>query len=375
MYRRTPYFLRPRPPRDWRYFVGGFGRTLIVIGLMMFAFVAYQLWGTGIQTARAQRVLKREFNAQLATTTTSTTTVATTTSVPTTSGTTNSSATTTTAPVSFSPNAREGAPIARMLIPRIDVDYLVVQGVQPRDLQKGPGHFPETPLPGQFGNAAIACHRTTYGAPCYDLDHLAAGDRIEFTTLTGNYVYEVTDQVVVSPKDYADVIPTRDQAKATLSLATCTPIGTSKNRLVVHAVLKPELSGQVFIPAASTSSTSTTPGTSIPGTSTAGSTTPPTASTLPPDSAPGTTTPAGGVTDSSASTGDAAFSQGWFSNRHALDQAVLWLGILSVVVVGAYRIGRARRRLWVCFAVGTVPFFVVLYFFFENLNLLLPGSI
>ncbi len=52
---------RPKPPKDWHYWVGGTGRVLITIGLLMFAFVAYQLWGTGIQTARAQDRLDRQF--------------------------------------------------------------------------------------------------------------------------------------------------------------------------------------------------------------------------------------------------------------------------------------------------------------------------
>ena len=46
--RRTPHFQRPKPPHDWRWVVGGIGKVLIVLGLMMFAFVGYQLWGTGI---------------------------------------------------------------------------------------------------------------------------------------------------------------------------------------------------------------------------------------------------------------------------------------------------------------------------------------
>src|SRR3954453_14472434 len=56
---------RPNPPHDWRWVVDGIGRTLIGLGLMMFAFVAYQLWGTGIQTAQAQRTLSRQFEEQV----------------------------------------------------------------------------------------------------------------------------------------------------------------------------------------------------------------------------------------------------------------------------------------------------------------------
>ena len=54
----------------------------------------------------------------------------------------------------------------------------MVEGVSLADLKKGPGHYPETPLPGQEGNAAIAGHRTTYGAPFHRLDELKPGDEI-----------------------------------------------------------------------------------------------------------------------------------------------------------------------------------------------------
>ena len=59
--RRTNRFDRPKEPHDWRWAVGTLGRILIAIGLLMFAFVSYQLWGTGIQTAQAQNRLENEF--------------------------------------------------------------------------------------------------------------------------------------------------------------------------------------------------------------------------------------------------------------------------------------------------------------------------
>src|SRR6478672_12472157 len=59
---------RPHRRRDWRWWVGGTGRVLIVVGLLLLGFVAYQLWGTGIEHARAQSDLEHEFNEQLATT-------------------------------------------------------------------------------------------------------------------------------------------------------------------------------------------------------------------------------------------------------------------------------------------------------------------
>jgi hypothetical protein len=57
---------RPAPPKDWRWWVGNFGKILIAAGLLIFGFVTYQLWGTGIETARAQNQLETEFDALLA---------------------------------------------------------------------------------------------------------------------------------------------------------------------------------------------------------------------------------------------------------------------------------------------------------------------
>ena len=96
------------------------------------------------------------------------------------------------------------------MIPSIGLDWIVVEGVQVADLKKGPGHFHETPMPGQLGNAAIAGHRTTYGAPFFDLDDLEPGDLIEVQTLVGTFIYEVTGTEVVNPSEYALVIPTND---------------------------------------------------------------------------------------------------------------------------------------------------------------------
>ena len=74
-----------------------------------------------------------------------------------------------------------GDPVVRLQIPSIGVDYKVVEGVGLDELKKGPGHFPESVLPGQLGNAAIAGHRTTHGAPFYDVNKLDPGDTIVLT--------------------------------------------------------------------------------------------------------------------------------------------------------------------------------------------------
>ena len=58
---------------DWRWVVGGVGRVLIVLGVLVLGFVVYQLWGTGIQEARSQNQLENEFNDIIATTASPTT--------------------------------------------------------------------------------------------------------------------------------------------------------------------------------------------------------------------------------------------------------------------------------------------------------------
>src|SRR5262245_58233732 len=164
---RVRHFDRPKHPHDWRWVVGGVGKILIVIGLLMFGFVAYQLWGTGIQTARAQNALEDDFNDALESTSTSTeSATTTTTTVHRGPGATTPPPTSSTVPVAETTiPVDNGAALGRMRIPSIGLDWIFVEGIGREDLRKGPGRFRETPMPGQLGNSAIAGHRTTYGQP------------------------------------------------------------------------------------------------------------------------------------------------------------------------------------------------------------------
>ncbi len=250
---------RPPPPHDWRWYVGNLGKVLIAVGLLMFGFVGYQLYGTGIETAAAQNTLEDDFDELLAQSTPiDAPEIAG-------SGTTTESADTLddepqpsevdtelvpTAPTEPSPPSRAVVPVddqnlpslehgealARIEIPRIGVDDIVVAGVETRDLKKGPGHFPDTPLPGQLGNSAIAGHRTTYGQPFRNVDRLAVGDEIRVTTLSGVYVYRVTGQQIVSPSDY-QVVATTDPTRANLTLTSCHPAFTARERIVIFSEL------------------------------------------------------------------------------------------------------------------------------------------
>ena len=232
-----------------RRVVAGTGKVLITVGILVLLFVVYQLWGTGIYTARQQNKLESQFEDALresGQTTTPNFPTATTLATsangnspvvatrPTGSTTATTTPVTTTAPPPIAPPDLDS--VAHIVIPRIDADYYVVDGVDENDLRKGPGHYPSTPLPGQIGNAAIAGHRTTYGAPFGRLDELEPGDTIEITTLQGRFGYRIYDKFEVNPSDVEVLDP--EAGKATLTLTTCHPPYSAAKRLIVKAELQ-----------------------------------------------------------------------------------------------------------------------------------------
>jgi sortase A len=202
--------------------LGAIGRVFITAGVLILLFVAYQLWGTGIRTAQAQNRLEDDFEQVLqeaeeaTSTTTSTTLPGEPETVP------------TIAPVP------EGEATARIQIPAIGVDKIVVEGISLADLKKGPGHYPQTPLPGQQGNAAIAGHRTTYGAPFHRLDELKPGDEITVTTVQGEFTYEVAETLIVAPTQ-VDVLA--DKGDNRLTLSACHPKYSARQRIIVVSIL------------------------------------------------------------------------------------------------------------------------------------------
>ncbi|MBW3665969.1 MAG: class E sortase [Actinobacteria bacterium] len=125
-----------------------------------------------------------------------------------------------------------GEELAFLRIPAIGVDEVLFEGVDVETLRKGPGHMPGTPLPGQPGNAVLSGHRTTYGRPFFDFDQLSLGDRIEVETAIGTHVYEVRETQIVAP---TDVWVTGERPGGWLTLTTCNPKFSARERLVVWA--------------------------------------------------------------------------------------------------------------------------------------------
>lgn len=192
---------------------------LVGMGAMLLLYLVYSLLFTGVQTRQAQARILEEWELEIA------------------DGDAGE-------PEPVDPGealavlqfARPGWPDP----PVQDGPLFVVEGTGVEDLKKGPGHYPQTAMPGQPGNFAVAGHRTTYGNPFFDLDDLRPGDEVYVTDRQGiRWVYSVIRQEVVAPSA-ADVL-TPDPlglGRPVLTLTTCHPRFSNAQRLVVYAELK-----------------------------------------------------------------------------------------------------------------------------------------
>ena len=184
------------------------GTVLLVLGATIAFFVLYELVGTNMATNRHQAALARAFASENADDPT----------------------------VGASRAPALGRPVARIEIPSIGVDKIVVEGTGLPQLALGPGHYSRTPLPGAPGVVGIAGHRTTHGAPFYDISHLKRGDVILIEMHNRTFTYRVTAKKIVNPKD--DWVLKGDPASnatSKLTLTTCTPRFSAAHRLVVWA--------------------------------------------------------------------------------------------------------------------------------------------
>lgn len=126
----------------------------------------------------------------------------------------------------------KGDAIARLEIPAIGVSDYVVEGTDTANLRKGPGHYPETPMPGEPGTSAIAGHRTTYGAPFRNVDDLDPGDRIVLDLPYGRFVYRVERVTIVDDQDLSVLEPAGYKR---LMLSACHPLYSAAQRVIVFA--------------------------------------------------------------------------------------------------------------------------------------------
>ena len=201
-----------------RSVLSALGAALTGAGVLILLFVAYQLWGTGLYTARQQDSLRSEFKQkahieQPASSTTSTTVD----------------------PQHLPPAPPTGDAVANIRIPKIGVDKYVVQGVGEADLRKGPGHYPATALPGLGQTVAIAGHRTTYLAPFRHIDALSPGDQIVLNMPYGQFTYVVQFHKIVLP---TALWITKNVGYERLVLSACNPLYSAAQRIVIFARLQ-----------------------------------------------------------------------------------------------------------------------------------------
>src|SRR5579859_469222 len=175
--------------------------ALIVIGVALLGYVGSQYWGM----YRSQQRLEAEWERQAAT--------------------------------ANAPGQAVIPPeqmLTRVVVPKIGLDAIVVEGASRKELSEGPGHMKETAMPGETGNAVITAHRDTFFRHIYEL---VKGDHIQVRRAGRVFTYEVTGKKIVMPEDVSVIRQTPDPQ---LTLITCYPvyyIGPAPKRLVVSSKL------------------------------------------------------------------------------------------------------------------------------------------
>ena len=126
-----------------------------------------------------------------------------------------------------------GAPVARLEIPRLGLDEVVVEGVDESALRAGPGHMAGSALPGENGNSVISAHRDRHFKP---LAKVVVGDTVLTDATRGKLTWVVSRIRVVD----ADAPVLRTSKTPLLTLTTCWPVryfGPAPERLIVEAKL------------------------------------------------------------------------------------------------------------------------------------------
>ncbi|GAA5176896.1 hypothetical protein GCM10023322_00180 [Rugosimonospora acidiphila] len=200
------------------------GEVLITFGLVVLLFVGYQLYGRVGEIKDHQRDLDRNLSQSW--------------SGP------GKPAGAAPAPVPTAaapePEPADGEAIGRLYIPKLDLDWVMVEGVSLDDLSGAPGHYPGTAMPGQVGNFAAAGHRER--GMFWDLDQVQPGDYVVMETQTSWYVYKIFENHIVTPHSVEVIAPTPNEPgvpakQADITLTTCNPKWDNYQRLVVHGTL------------------------------------------------------------------------------------------------------------------------------------------
>lgn len=199
--------------------VRGLGEILITLGLVVLLFAAYEVYGKALQVNAEQGRLGDALDQQWEQP-----------AAPAPGGGTRA--------VAEKPIPGRG--IARLYIPRLGKQWVVVEGVSLKDIKLAPGHYPESQLPGQVGNFAVAGHRMP--SVFWDLDKMRDGDAIIAETRTDWYIYRVGKVHIIKPSQVSvkaanPDAPGAPPTRKLLTITTCNPKWDNYQRLVVQAEL------------------------------------------------------------------------------------------------------------------------------------------
>lgn len=215
--------------------LGVVGELLITLGVLVGLFVVWQLWWTDVVAGREQAQVVAGLDwawtpeRPRPTPTPSATPPAERTDAP---------------PVLAQP--AYATTFATLHVPRWGLDYVapISEGTGKADVLDvlGIGHYEGTALPGAVGNFAVAGHRVTYGKPFNRIEELQVGDPLVVQTEQAWYVYRVTETLVVSPRQVDVLLPVPSQpdvapTQAVMTLTTCHPMYSARERYIVHATL------------------------------------------------------------------------------------------------------------------------------------------
>lgn len=197
--------------------IGVFGEVLITLGVVLLLAVVYDLWWTNVLADRTAAEQRQELTKDW---------------------------TTTFSGVDREPESVvpvDGQAFGLIYIPRLKDDVWgvpLIEGTSDANLAKGIARFPESALPGDLGNFALAGHRATHGEPLRFIDLLEPGDTVYIETETGWYTYRLTNDQIVLPTDVWVVDPVPGQPPETvpdrrlITLVTCNPRWGSTQRWI-----------------------------------------------------------------------------------------------------------------------------------------------
>ena len=131
------------------------------------------------------------------------------------------------------------------MVPRLDLDMVMVEGTDTASLRKGPGRDERTYMPGEGRLVYVAGHRTTYSAPFAHIDRLRPGDRVTMEMPYGTFVYAVSRHRIVDDEDLSVLAP---GGREEIALQACHPRFFATERYIVWAdpVSSTELDGRSF---------------------------------------------------------------------------------------------------------------------------------